>query len=106
MRPRSRLRSRLSGLAAVALGAALLAAAPALAIDCGPYGCAGVYVVQPQTYAYDHYQYLTHGPDHDYSPMSFYDGHGGYVVGQWYWGGLTWRYGQPLYRGPLRADGW
>ena len=103
---RSRFWSRCLGFAGVALAATLCEAAPALAVDCGPYGCEGVYVVHPQPYPYDHYQYVTHGPDHDYSPMSFYDGHGGYIVGQWYWGGLTWRYGQPLYRGPLRADGW
>jgi hypothetical protein len=34
--------------------------------------------------------------------MVFYDGHGGYSEGQWYWGGLTWRYGQPRYYGQMR----
>lgn len=85
---------------------ALSQVAPALAVDCGPYGCEGVYVVHPLTYPYEHYQYTTHGPDHDYAPMAFYDGHGGYTAGQWFWGGLTWRYGQPRYSGPFRADGW
>jgi hypothetical protein len=92
--------------AAMPVLAAVCSIAPALAVECGPDGCSGFYVVHPQPSANEHHQYMTHGPDHDYTPMAFYDGHGGYTDGQWYWGGLTWRYGQPRYRGPFRADGW
>ena len=101
-----RHKAKFCSVAATSLVGIFIGAAPASAVDCGPNGCAGVYVVHPQDYPYAHYQYMTHGPDHDYSPMSFYDGHGGYLTGQWYWGGLTWRYGQPQYHGPFRADGW
>jgi hypothetical protein len=93
-------------LAVLAVLAVLCGAVPASAIECAPNGCTGFYVVHPKPYSYERYQSTTHGPDHDYTPMSFYDGHGGYTDAQWYWGGLTWRYGQPLYRGPYRADGW
>jgi len=99
-------KSKFRLLAALSSLGVLWAVAPAPAIECGPNGCAGVYVVQPKPVPYEHYQYMTHGPDHDYTPMAFYDGHGGYIAGQWYWGGLTWRYGQPLYHGPFRTDGW
>ncbi|HXW41315.1 MAG TPA: hypothetical protein VEK75_08945 [Xanthobacteraceae bacterium] len=93
-------------IAAAALVGVLSAAAPALAVECDPYGCRGDFVVRPEPYVYERHQYLTHGPDHDYTPMYFYDGHGGYAVGQWYWGGLTWRYLPPHDEGPRRPGGW
>jgi hypothetical protein len=89
-------------IAALAALGVLFGRAPASAVECGPYGCSGVTVVQPVPYKYDHHQYLSHGPDHDYTPMVIYDGHGGYSEGQWIWGGLTWRYGQPRYYRPTR----
>lgn len=95
---------RLGRLAiACSLAVAFLKVAPAIAGGCGYYGCDAV--VAPLPYPYRHYHYLIQGPDHDYAPIYFSDGHGGGYYGQWFWGGRSWRAVTPDDYGSYRF-GW
>jgi hypothetical protein len=80
----------------------LFGAAPAVAADCTVAGCDTGVIVRPKGHPTQFY-HIGRGPDHDYSPMYFYDGHGGYIYGQWLWGGVAWRYIRPRNDG---SDGW
>jgi hypothetical protein len=75
---------------AMILAGLFCAAQPAAAGECiRYYGCGSA---QPRPYPYLPYYRLGHGPDHDYSPMDFNDGHGGHIYGRWLWGGNAWGY--------------
>jgi hypothetical protein len=79
---------------------------PALAGGCSSYDCVSEVVVYPQPFPYAQYHYIGHGPDHDYSPMDFNDGHNGHIPGQSYWGGLAWGHVPARYYDQYRGGRW